>query len=106
MMKKVVLSLLIGIAAGIIDVILMLIQKIDFYYSLSAFVHWIIVGFVITHIEFGFKSWSKGLIIAELLALPIIIIEIKMDTFGIFPIITMSAILGSLVGFISDKYAK
>ena len=105
-MRKIFISLLIGIVAGVIDVLPMILQKIDFYYSLSAFAQWIIVGFVINHIEFGFKSWRKGLIIAELLALPIIIIVIKTDTFAFFPIITMSAILGSIVGFISDKYVK
>jgi uncharacterized membrane protein len=43
-MQKLLISLFIGIIAGIIDVIPMIVQKLDKYANMSAFIHWIIMG--------------------------------------------------------------
>ena len=103
-MKKVIISLAIGVIAGIIDVVPMLLQGLDAVYSLSAFVQWVVVGFVINHMECGLRGWKKGLVVAELLALPILVLLSKADASALAPIVAMSAILGSLVGFVAEKY--
>jgi len=105
-MKKLQLSLLLGITAGIIDVIPMIIQKLTWDANISAFVFWIVMGFIIPRISLPIKSWQKGLLIAELCALPIMILVFAVDPKAIIPIAIMSAILGSLIGFLSEKYAK
>ena len=46
-MKKIPLGLLLGTIAGIIDIIPMIIQKLTWNANLSAFTHWVIVGFLI-----------------------------------------------------------
>jgi hypothetical protein len=105
-MKKFLITLLIGATAGTIDVIPMIIQGLDWYSNISAFVFWIVMGFVIAHTTIAMKSWLKGLLISELCILPIIIIVAAEDPNSIPPILIMSAILGSLVGFTTNKYAK
>lgn len=105
-MGKLLISLIIGIIAGIIDIIPMFIQKLDKYSIISAFLQWVIVAFVITHIQFGAGGWLKGLIIAVLMALPIVVLVLKTDAKSAVPILVMSAILGSLVGFTADKFIK
>jgi len=103
-MRSILLSLVLGAVAGIIDVIPMIIQKLDKYACISAFVHWIIIGFIITHIKIpGLEGWLKGTIVAVLLALPIIIIVMKNDLKSVPIILIMSVILGGLVGFFSSK---
>ena len=104
-MKKLCLSLALGVVAGLIDIIPMLIQKLDRYSILSAFVHWVVVGLIITYVQFGVRGWLKGLILAELLALPIVILVLKNESNAVLPILVMSALLGSLLGFVSEKYA-
>ncbi len=104
-MHKLLISLLIGIVAGIIDVIPMIIQKIDKHANISAFVHWVILGIIISYIKIPFAPWLKGLIIAELSALPIVILVAKDDIKSIIPILIMSAILGILVGITTTKFA-
>ena len=105
-MRKLSISILIGVLAGIIDVTPMIIQGLDWSANLSAFVHWVVLGFVISYISLEIKAWLKGLIVALISSLPIIIIIIPQDPTSILPILIMSAILGSLVGFFSDKFAK
>ncbi len=104
MMGKLLLVLIIGIIAGIVDIIPMILQKLDKYSIISAFVQWIVVAFVITHIQIGVDGWLKGLIIAILMALPVVILVMKTDAKSVVPILVMCAILGSLVGFLCDKY--
>lgn len=104
-MQKLLISLLIGIIAGIIDVIPMIIQKLDRYANMSAFIHWVDMGIIISYIQIPFSPWLKGLIIAELSVMPIVLIVAKEDKKGIIPILVMSAILGVLVGISTAKYA-
>jgi hypothetical protein len=105
-MRKILISLFIGFVAGIIDVIPMILQKLDLYSCASAFVQWIVLGVIISHLEIGLKGWLKGLIIAEATAIPILILVAKTDLISVLPIMIMSAILGSFVGIIGEKYAK
>lgn len=104
-MSKLYISLLIGVIAGIIDVIPMILQKLDKYANISAFLQWVILGVFISYIQFPLPPWLKGLIIAEASALPIMIMVAKNDKKSIIPIIVMSAILGCLVGIATAKFA-
>jgi len=105
-MKKFLVSFLIGFTAGVIDIIPMIIQKLNFYADISAFVQWIILGIIINYIEIGLKGALKGLIVSENVIIPVLIIVIQNGIFGIIPIIIMTAILGILVGFFSEKFVK
>lgn len=103
-MDKILLSIVLGTLAGVIDIIPMFMQKLDRYSIASAFIQWVVLGFVITHIEFGVGGWLKGLIVAVLLSIPVIVLVAKADPKSAVPIIVMSAILGSAVSFIGDKF--
>lgn len=103
-MKNILLAFVLGAGAGIVDIIPMIIQKMDKYSTISAFIQWLVLGFVITFIKIpGVDSWLKGLITAVLLSLPIIIIVMKNDPYSIFIVMFMSALLGSIVGWVSTK---
>jgi len=104
-MNKLIISILIGVIAGIIDVIPMIIQKLDKSANWSAFIHWVVLGIIISYIDMPITPWLKGLIIAELTAIPIIIIVAKGEFKAIIPIVVMSAILGVLVGITTAKWA-
>ena len=98
-MRKLIVSITMGITAGIIDVIPMVVMNLDFKACLSAFLQWLVLGVFINYIDLGVRSWIKGFIIAEMAVLPIIVIVSKEGFTTIFPIIGMSAILGSLIGY-------
>jgi hypothetical protein len=51
-------------------------------------------------------SWLKGLIVAEMASIPILFIVSNDGINSILPIIIMSAILGSLVGYTGMRFAK
>jgi Mn2+/Fe2+ NRAMP family transporter len=93
-MINILIALAIGITAGIIDVIPMLIQKLDKRANWSAFIHWVVLGLIIPFVSWKIDPWLKGLIIGELAAIPIILIVAKEDKKAMIPILIFSAILG------------
>ena len=90
------LTLLIGIGAGVIDVLPMIKMKVDKYSCISAFVYYVIVPFVI----FGINWFGKlrGGVVAILMAIPVIILVAKEDKKSPVAMTIMSIVLGSIIG--------
>lgn len=91
--------LLIGIVAGVIDVLPMLKMKVDKYSTLSAFVYYLIMPFIVFSVKwFGSLWWLRGGVVALLMAIPVIILVAKEDKKSPIAMTIMSIVLGSLVG--------
>ena len=105
-MNKIFIALIIGIIAGTIDVIPMIIQRIDKYACISAFVQWIVLGLIIPYVNWDLQPWLKGLIIAEISALPIMILILAKEPKSLIPIMVFSAILGILVGISGARFVN
>lgn len=105
-MKKTQLGILLGVVAGVIDVIPMILQKLTWDANLSAFSLWIISGFLIATSNLKIKGIAKGIIIPFLVLIPSAIIIGWQEPFSLIPITIMTLILGSALGFLIDKYGK
>ena len=103
-MNDILIALLIGVVAGIIDILPMLIQKMDKTANLSAFTHWVVLGLIIPFVSWEIPSWLKGFIIAELSVIPILFIVAPKDKKAIIPMTVMSAILGILIGLAGKHF--
>ncbi len=99
MMKTILLTALIGIIAGVIDILPMIKMKLDKYAIFSAFIFYFIMPFIIFNTElFGMVWWLKGGVITLALAIPVIIIVSREDKKSIPPMVVMSIVLGTLMG--------
>jgi len=105
-MKNIFIALIIGISAAIIDVVPMIIQKIDKSACISAAIQWIVLGLIIPYVNWDMQPWLKGLLIAELTALPIMVLVFAKEPKSIVPIIIFSAILGIAVGLAGSRFIK
>ena len=105
-MNKIFIALIIGIIAGTIDVVPMIIQRIDKYACISAFVQWIVLGLIIPYVNWDIQPWLKGLIIAEISALPIMILVFAKEPKSLIPIMIFSAILGILIGIFGARFVN
>jgi hypothetical protein len=106
MKKKIIIGLIFGAIAGIIDVIPMIIQNLSMDANLSAFCFWIVSGFLISTSDLKFPSILKGIFISFLVLIPTIIIVAWQDPMSLIPISIMSLILGGLLGFMIEKFGK
>ncbi|MBC8147163.1 MAG: hypothetical protein H8E98_04185 [Bacteroidetes bacterium] len=98
-MYKIKIGIILGVIAGIIDVIPMIIMNLTWDANLSAFAMWVIIGFLISVIELKMNSIIKGIIVSFLVLFPSAILIGWNDPKSLIPIIAMTTILGSLLGF-------
>ena len=103
MSRKIFLGTILGFIAGIIDIIPMIIQKLPMHAILSAFLMWVVLGFLINTSVLKINGALKGLLLSFLILLPTAILIAQTEPISLIPISIMTAILGTLLGFVSDK---
>ena len=103
-MNDFLIAIIIGLAAGLIDIIPMMIQKLDKRDTVSAFVHYFALGLIIPFVNCGISSWITGIVIAFLTSIPIMIIVYPRDKKAIIPMIVFSLILGAGIGIAGAKF--
>lgn len=100
-MRFFLLTLLIGVIVGIIDILPMIKMKLDKYSIVSAFVFYLIMPFMVYSTNLlGDIWWLRGGVVAILIAIPTIIMVAKEDKKSAIPMVVMSIILGSIVGVV------
>lgn len=102
-MNKIVLGILLGALAGVIDVIPMILQKLSWSANLSAFTLWVIAGVFIATSTIKLPSILKGILISFLILLPNLFIIGAINLTGLIPILIMTIILGGLLGYFINK---
>lgn len=97
-MNTVLISIAIGIAAGLLDILPMVLQKQEKSAIISAFLQYFFVAIIIVNINlFNLPWWLQGGLIALALALPVVVIVAEKDKKAA-PIICGNAIiLGTLI---------
>lgn len=103
-MNNIVIALLIGFIAGLIDVIPMIIQKLDKTSCISAFIHYFVLGFIIPFVNWDLAPWIKGMIISLLMSIPVMVIVFSKDKKAILPMIIFALILGAGIGIAGAKF--
>jgi hydrogenase/urease accessory protein HupE len=84
----------------------MIIQGLNWYANTSAFIQWVVLGIIINYVDFKCPAWLKGIIIAEMVTLPTLVIVSQNSLASLVPIIVMSGILGCLVGYFGGKFTN
>ena len=102
-MNKLLKSLLLGMAAGILDVIPMVFLDLSWQANASAFLHWLALGVIITYAKLPMSGWLSGLILALITGIPVAVQVTESDPSAAIPIMISSVILGSLLGFMAEK---
>lgn len=104
MWRRIRIGLLIGIAAGILDVIPMILQKITWDANLSAFSMWVVIGFFLAVVDIRVKGILKGVIISYITIIPTLFIVVGKEPKSLIPIILMTTILGVFSGYAFEKF--
>jgi hypothetical protein len=103
MRNNLVIGLLLGVAAGVLDLIPMLLQGLTWDANLSAFFLWVVSGFFLATTNLKLPPVLKGIVIPFICLLPSAFIIGWKEPFSLVPIGVMTLILGALLGFVYDK---
>ncbi len=106
MKKNIVLGIWLGIIAGVIDVIPMVLQGLTWDANLSAFFFWVVSGFMLSTSNLKLQPIIKGIAISFLCLLPSLFIIGWGNPTSLLPIGIMTLILGTLLGFAYNKLSK
>lgn len=105
-MNALVLSIIIGLVVGIVDIIPMIIKKLPIYTTIAAFIHYFFVSIVIMNIDLPFIPWwIEGGIVGLALMIPMLIHVGHTDRKPLSIIAANALILGELVG-VASHYLK
>ncbi len=105
-MNNISIAIIIGLVAGLIDVIPMIIMKLEKVANISAFVHYFVLGLIIPFVSWDIAPWIKGIIISFISTLPVMIIVFPKDKKAIIPMIIFAIILGAGIGLAGDKFIR
>ena len=103
-MKRVQAGILFGVAAGLIDISPMVLQKMNWDANLSAFSLWVVAGFLIATSDIKLPGVLKGLLIAFLVLLPSAVLISCIQPMSLIPITIMTLILGSTLGYAVERF--
>jgi hypothetical protein len=103
MKNNIIIGLILGTIAGIIDVIPMVSQGLTWDANLSAFFLWIVSGFMLATSNLNLHPVLKGIIIPFICLLPSIFIIGWNSLSTLIPICIMTLILGAFLGFVFSK---
>ena len=98
-MKNLKVGILLGFAAGIVDIIPMMVQQLSWDANISALSMWVVVGIFISTIDWKINAILKGILIALLVLLPSAIIIGWKEPILLIPIFSMTLILGGILGY-------
>jgi hypothetical protein len=106
MKRSIITGISLGAVAGIIDVIPMIIQKLTWDANISAFLMWIVIGFILSITELKMNSILKGILISYLVLLPAAILIGWKEPVSLVPILIMTTILGGALGYSIQRFKK
>ncbi len=102
-MEKWQKGLCVGIVAGVIDVIPMILQNLTWDANLSAFFFWVATGTVIAVADIPLKGAVKGIAVSYALLVPLAFLIGWANPATLIPIAIMTPILGAAVGFAVER---
>jgi hypothetical protein len=106
-MQKLLIALAIGLGAGALDVLPMVLRKAEATLIASAFTHWVVTTLFIAYIRTPLAPWPwlQGMAVAVLSSLPVLITYSRSHPQSVLPIFAISLVLGGAVGLATARLA-
>jgi hypothetical protein len=94
----------IGLIAGLIDLIPLVFVNAPLFNMLSIIAFWLVATYIISAIVVSKKAILNGLIVSILLMIPMALAVSATNPKDFVPMMSMALLLGPLVGYAIDKF--
>lgn len=105
-MKKTVLLTLIGLLAGAIDLIPLIMVKAPLFNMLSVLIFWVVAVIVIYYAKLLKRPILNGLVLSVILMLPLALAVAATNPTDFVPMMAMAVVLGPIAGFCIGKFIE
>lgn len=97
-MNILLFSVLVGLGAAILDVLPMVVKKLDKSFCISAFLQYLFAGIIIVNIDIPHVVWwLEGILVSLAMAMPIVVLIAKTEKKSIPVILGNAVVLGVLI---------
>ncbi len=103
MKRKNLTALAIGLIAGLIDLIPLLIVGVPLLNMLSIMAFWIITSFFIAHVTLLKNAMLNGLVLSTFNMLPLVMVIYTINPKDFLPMLSMALVLGPFVGYLDGR---
>jgi hypothetical protein len=105
-MSKLLVTLAIGLSAGLVDIAPMVLRGVDRVQLASVFMHWFVTTIFISYAIMPIPPVAKGALIGLLASLPVLITYGASAPARVLPIALIAVVLGGVVGFLTHRFAS
>ena len=103
-MKKYIKGIIIGTMIGLIQSLFLLFAKdIAITVYISTLITWIIIGLLISSVDFKINRTVKGTFVALLVSAPSFVYTFSVTVLGTIWTLTTTVIMGALMGYFIEK---
>jgi hypothetical protein len=104
MAKKIIVSVIIGLAAGLIDLIPLVMVRVPLLNMVSILMFWIVTSYFVANVTLFKNAPLNGLVLSTLNMLPLVVIIYTINPKDFLPMLSMALILGPLVGYLNGRF--
>lgn len=104
MSKKALIALIVGLVAGGLDLIPLIMVGAPLLNMVSILAFWIVTSYFIAHIELIKNAALNGLVLATFNMVPLVIVIYTINPKDFLPMLSMAVILGPLVGYFNKRF--
>jgi len=105
-MKRSLSIIIIGLLAGVLDLIPLFLVDAPLYNMLSIIAFWLVTTFIISKTIVSNNSILNGLVLSILLMFPMALAVSATNPKDFFPMMLMSILLGPTVGYVLGRLLK
>ncbi len=102
--NRIIVGVLFGVVAGIVDIVPMVFQELTWDANLSALSLWVVAGFMISTSTLKLNGVLKGIVVSFLLLAPSAIIVGWHQPSSLILIGVMTLILGGTLGYVLARF--
>lgn len=104
MKKKLMVALIVGLIAGGLDLIPLIMVGAPMLNMVSIVAFWVVTSYFVANIELVKNGAINGLILSTLNMIPMVIVIYTINPKDFLPMLSMAVLLGPLVGFLNKRF--
>jgi hypothetical protein len=104
-MPSLLVTILLGVLVGCIDISPMLLRKAPLAQIATAFSHWCVLGVLLYYVNMPMPGWGKGIAVSLLTSIPLLIELGASHPSSLIPVLAMTIVLGAALGYLVARFA-
>lgn len=103
MNRKTYAAIVIGLVAGAIDLIPLIMVKVPLINMVSILMFWIVTSYFVASVVLFKNKVLNGLVLSTLNMLPLVMVIYTINPKDFLPMLSMAFLLGPLVGYLNGR---